>query len=75
MKNILIVIAVIIIGLGSLNAQQEDPGTGAADKEGVDKKVEFSYGDKGWQMAYDDRFLMSLEWRFAVPVSGGFQSG
>ena len=42
-------------------SSQETSGSQRADKKS--KKVDFSYGTKGWQMEYDNKFRMSLEWR------------
>jgi len=72
MKKYLLIIVVILTGPGIIDAQQEAGETelagGVAMENGTDKKVEFSYGDKGWQMEFDDRFLMSLEWRLQFRV-------
>jgi len=67
MKKIILVLFVIFFSSVILTAQQETGDTKFSGEnpleDSAEKKVEFSYGDKGWQMESDDRFLMSLEWR------------
>jgi len=60
MKINLTFLAVIFLCIVTLDARQESANSeGDSDND----KVIFSYGSKGWEMEFDERFLMNLEWR------------
>lgn len=59
MHKVILVFGIFFLSNG-IWAQKNNP---VSVKDSTNKPISLSYGNKGWEFAYDQKFLMQLQWR------------